>query len=155
MFPPLTKFSYSDSSFRPLNVGERKLSKMMRKLHTHCKKSNILCSHQVFEQIKRWYKKKERETFLWSIMENRHMNPRIYLNFVLLYALETWWVLERALNQKLMWQESWPQFLFQSSLDDLEKSLKLSWLSFPQVKHIYYTNLRLTLNINIDVTKAN
>lgn len=45
--------------------------------------------------------------------------------------------------------------LFQSSLDDLDKSLKLSWLSFPQVKHIYYTNLRLTLNINIDVTKAN
>lgn len=113
MFLPLTKFSYSDSSFRPINVGKGNYSKMMRKLHTHCKKSNILHSHQVFEQIKRWYKK-ERERFLWSIMENIHMNPRIYLNLVLLYVLESWWVLERALNQRLMWQESWPQLHFKA-----------------------------------------
>lgn len=69
--------------------------------------------------------------------------------------LETLMSIGKGSESEVNVAESWPQFLFQSSLDDLEKSLKLSWLSFPQVKHIYYTNLRLTLNINIDVTKAN
>ena len=66
----------------------------MRKPHTNCKEPiyhahTRLLSKLKENVVKKKERKRKKEPFLLSILNNKYMNHRIYLNLVLPYVLES------------------------------------------------------------------